>query len=398
MIYFIEATTLLVAGFFFLYLAILSVLALTQRDRRQTVVTRYRRFAIVVPAHDEESGIERTVRSLLGLEYPRPLFDIVVIADNCTDRTEEIAAGLGAQVHVRNDLACTGKGYALRWCFDRLLESPKGYDAFVVIDADTIASSSLLTVMNNYLDSGARVVQCSDIVAPQSGSWSSEMTRIGFLLYNHVRPLGRHALGCSAGLRGNGMCFATDILRAVPWNAFSQTEDLEYGLNLLQRNVQVVFAPEVHVMASMPSDHRNARSQRARWEVGRYPIIRTYALPLLHAALRHRSFTLFDAFVDLVTPPLTNLLSFSLLMLLLTLALWGFGVEGADRFVTAWLVVMGLAAIHANVGLVASRATADVYSALRYFPRYLIWKLALYGRILWRGQTTYWVRTTREKG
>src|SRR3954452_7293138 len=53
------------------------------------------RFAVVVPAHDEEVGIAATVRSLLDLDYPRDLFRVIVVADNCLDETSVRARQAG---------------------------------------------------------------------------------------------------------------------------------------------------------------------------------------------------------------------------------------------------------------------------------------------------------------
>src|SRR6476646_7970997 len=98
------------------------------------------RFAVMVPAHDEELLIRRTVGSLLALDYPPDMFTVHVIADNCTDSTAERARALGATVHERVDPDQRGKGYALRWLFGRLLPDPAGGDAFVIVDADSVVN------------------------------------------------------------------------------------------------------------------------------------------------------------------------------------------------------------------------------------------------------------------
>src|SRR5580700_2757223 len=62
------------------------------------------RFDLIVPAHDEESGIAATVASLLEAEYPTALRRVVVVADNCQDATAARAAEAGAVVLQRHDL------------------------------------------------------------------------------------------------------------------------------------------------------------------------------------------------------------------------------------------------------------------------------------------------------
>jgi cellulose synthase/poly-beta-1,6-N-acetylglucosamine synthase-like glycosyltransferase len=77
----------------------------------------------------------------------------VVVADNCTDRTAGIGRAEGAVVLERTSADEKGKGHALRWAFDRLLQ--ESYEGFVVCDADTVASANLLAEVNSALDGRA---------------------------------------------------------------------------------------------------------------------------------------------------------------------------------------------------------------------------------------------------
>ena len=52
---------------------------------------KYHRFAILIPAHNEELLLGNTIDNLKKINYPSDLTDIIVIADNCWDRTAEIA-------------------------------------------------------------------------------------------------------------------------------------------------------------------------------------------------------------------------------------------------------------------------------------------------------------------
>ena len=273
----VQLLLLVTVGTLVTYLFVLSVLAAMARGSTRVEPTLARRFAVLVPAYNEELTIAPTLQSILQMNYPRTLFDVFVIADNCTDGTAAVSREHGATVIERRNKELRGKGYALRWAIDRLLSSSEAYDAFVVVDADSTVSRNFLGIMSSYLEKGVQVLQSSDLVRPQPGAWSSEIIRLGFILYNYVRPLGRRVLGCSAGLRGNGMCFAANVLRSFPWEAYSRAEDLEFGLYLLLQGVSTVFAPEASVLATMPLNARLAESQRERWEGGRVPIIKKYA-------------------------------------------------------------------------------------------------------------------------
>ena len=215
MIFAFEIVLLIIFGFFLLYLAVLSILALTARKRKVTKTSRFRKMAVIVPAHNEEVTIGRTLHSLLAVNYPRDSYDLIVIADNCTDRTADRARASGAIVYERENVALQGKGHALRWCFDLLLSGNLKYEALVVVDADSVVSNNFLEVMNFYLEKGGKAIQCSDVVELQPGSWSSEATRLGFVLYNYVRPLGRQVIRCSAVYEEMGCA-----LRLTPYGKF----------------------------------------------------------------------------------------------------------------------------------------------------------------------------------
>ena len=378
------------------YLMMLSLLARFSPRIAEVKAERMYRIAVIVPAHNEEGAIAETIRSIQNVEYPPQSFEAVVIADNCTDATASIARAMGARVFERESKELRGKGYALRWCFDRILRDHPDFDAVVVVDADSILSPDFLSVVNHYLNCGALAIQSSDLVKAREGAWSSESTRMGFTLYNVVRPLGRRVLGCSAGLRGNGMCFAVEALRRVPWDAYSKAEDLEYGLKLLLNGIGVMFAPEAKVYATMPADARNAESQRARWEGGRFPVVKQFAGSMLVAAFRRRSFAVLDALIDLVTPPLVNLMGFALLMGIFSALFWLAGVPGMGYVTLVWFLSVAAGGLHVIVGLNAAGADRKLFAALLHIPRYVLWKVVLYAKLLRGGTSNEWVRTTRE--
>jgi cellulose synthase/poly-beta-1,6-N-acetylglucosamine synthase-like glycosyltransferase len=383
--------------FFSLYLALLSFLAKLLPGRKLTSdPILYRRFAIVVPAHNEEVVIEKTIRSLMKIRYPVEKFTITVVADNCTDKTASVAKGLGVNVLQRSDTSLVGKGHALKWSFDILLKEQPHYDAFVIVDADTHVSENLLEVMNAYLEFGAECVQCSDIILPQPGAWSSEMTRVGFLLHNLVRPMGRTKVGLCATLNGNGVCLSADLLRRIPWQSFSRVEDLEQSLILALEGVEIHFAPEAEVSSIMPTNPHNAISQRKRWELARFPLIKKYAWSLFRASIKNRSIKVLDTFIELVMPAFANLFAATFAMVFLHCII----VPSGATWLTVPAILWGLSAVlqlfHLLGGLSVAKADRKTYLVLASFPKYVFWKIKVYIRSVLFGDDGIWIRTERE--
>jgi 1,2-diacylglycerol 3-beta-glucosyltransferase len=344
------------------------------------------RFEVIVPAHDEEQGIARTVGSLLAVEYPRELFRVLVVADNCQDATAERARAAGAEVLVRDEPALRGKGYALALGLQEFVRGQA--DAAVVVDADTVVAPNLLAAFSARLSAGAQAVQADYGVANPRASWRTRLMHLGFSLFHGVRSLGRERLGLSCGLRGNGMCFSRAAVLRTPHDAVSLVEDVEHGIRLGENGVRVHYAAETQVWAEMVSSSEAALPQRQRWERGRRMLARRKAAPLLREALRRRSPILLDLALDLLIPPLSTLALVQLIGTVLSLTL-------APRALSLWLAADLCIAAYLVRGLIISGAGLRGLLDLCWAPLYLAWKFSL---ALRRTSGQLWVRTTREKG
>ncbi|MGC4121430.1 MAG: glycosyltransferase [Myxococcales bacterium] len=347
------------------------------------------RFDLVVPAHDEEGGIAGTVRSLLALDWPAEQRRVIVVADNCSDRTARVAERAGAhRALVRTDDELRGKGYALALAFGQSL-ADRFADAVVVVDADTVVDRHLLRAFAARLERGAQAVQADYAVRNPEDGWRPRLMSFAFTLFHRVRSLGRERLGLSAGLRGNGMCFATPLLREVPYTAFSLVEDVEYGLRLGEAGHRVWYADDARVFGEMVSSSGASASQRRRWEEGR-AALRQRASSLLRRALRSRDRVLFDLALDVLVPPLSRLVTMAVVGDLLAGAL--VLVAGATPFVVVpWAASLFFLATYLARGVQLSGPGS--LRALAFAPLYLAWKLAL--RRSGRGSQA-WVRTARE--
>jgi len=348
-----------------------------------------RRFAIVVPAHDEEAGIAATVKNLLGIAYPKEMFSVVVVADNCSDRTSALAEEAGARVLVRQDENLRGKGYALLHAFNLL--APE-VDALVVVDADTIVSSNLLAAFSARLDAGADVVQADYAVRNPEASWRTRLMAIAFGAFHVLRSAARERLRFSCGLRGNGMCFSSKILSVVPYDAFSVVEDIEYGVRLGEAGQRVHYAGEAHVYGEMVSGERASRSQRSRWERGRTALAQAHALPLLRRALARRDWILADLAADLLVPPLGTLAAAT--MVGLTAALLVRYSEGGSIALAIWLANVAVLLAYVLRGWSLSKTGLRGLLELGCAPLYVAWKIWL--RLRQPRNPTNWVRTARE--
>jgi 1,2-diacylglycerol 3-beta-glucosyltransferase len=374
------------------YLAMLAVLSRANRAPPSASPAEHR-FDVVVPAHDEEMGIAETVGSLLALDYPRALYRVLVVADNCRDATAKRAAEAGALVLERTDTTRRGKGYALQYAFERALSD--GFsDAVVVIDADTRATPNLLEAFAARLRAGARAAQAEYGVVNRQASWRTRLMHIAFTLFHGLRSRARERLGVSAGLRGNGMMFATPLLREVPHEAFSIVEDVEYGIRLGLAGHRVHYVGEAQVFGEMVTTAGASSSQRRRWEGGRGLLARRHGARLLGEGLRRRSPLLLDLAADLIVPPIT----YVALAVLAGLAVSGAWValgHGELWVMTPWCASAVFFALYVARGAWMARVGPRVALDLLWAPVYMVWKVVLAMRSPPSAERE-WVRTTRE--
>ncbi len=350
----------------------------------RSVGPRAIRLAAVVPAHDEERMIARTVTSLLAGEGPVPVF---VVAHNCSDATAAAAAQAGAQVVELNDLTQRGKGAALRRGFLAAMEN--GVNAFLVIDADTVVSRNLVAATCAALQAGAEATQCRyEMESPDARSASS-ITRLRALAVrgmNVLRPRGRAGLGFSTGLFGNGFALTAETLARTPFSVNSIAEDLEYHLRLVCGGVKVQWLGEASVHAHLSPAGAAQAGQEARWEGGRLGVAGRSTRPLL-ASILHGNWRALEALTDVWSLPLSRGILLLLLAALLPLH---------------WLHVFALGCAVVTLAYVLESAALGAeplrdLAALAVSPLYLAWKAAMTPMVLLKSRrSAEWARTERE--
>jgi GT2 family glycosyltransferase len=349
-------------------------------------------FVVLVPAHDEESGIRATLDSLDLCVYPSDAWQAVVIADNCTDRTAECAREAGVEVWERVDPTRHGKGFALGWALDRLQSRDATFDAVVILDADCLASPNLLSAVDQRLRSGAHAVQVNYVVGNPDASHASALRFSGFALMNTVRFLGKQRLGLSCGLVGTGMAFTRELLAREPWTATGIVEDAEYHSRLVQAGERSEFVPEAWVSSAVPTSLKGSSEQQARWEQGKLRLIRQWSPRLVCAGLAERDIVRVHAGLEWLVPPQSLIAAGSLGSAVAGLML------GSRRLVLLSAGTLAAQLTFVLAGLRLVQAPARVYRALLLAPALIVLKVALYVRLLGGRGPTSWVRTERTVG
>ncbi|BBO67273.1 glycosyl transferase [Desulfosarcina alkanivorans] len=350
------------------------------------------RFAVLVPAHNEELLIGILCQSLLDVDYPRDKYVVHIIADNCSDSTADIAASLCAKVLERTDPADVGKGQALSWALQRI--DLDQFDAVLIVDADNYVGNNILTELNRMINSGEQSIQCYNAVGNRADSWFTQLLYVSRTIGNLLYHEAKYRLGLSSYLMGNGLCFRAELLKKKGWTAFSVGEDWEYYAQLVESGVMVAFAAKAKVFHQESKSLNQATSQRLRWSSGRFYVAWTQGLPLLFKGLRKKNWHVVDASLPLLTPNYSLLINLTLVGFFISLLLPTTNLK-LFLLIAFFLLIMAQFTLFVTGAFIAG-SPIKTSKAVLYVPFFLVWKavidiLCITG--LYRGKK--WVRTKR---
>lgn len=359
------------------------------RRSASTASTPCPRFTVVMPAHDEEAIILRSIASIMS-QLP-PAGRLLVVADNCSDGTAQIASRAGADVAIRQDMTRVGKGYALDHGVRSLGSDPP--QVIIIIDADCEVMPGTLEILAKHCAATGRPAQARySMLAPPSPTPADKVSRLAWTIKTFVRPLGSANRGWPCQLMGSGMALPFDLLSQLDLATGHLAEDQKFGAELALAGKSPLFCPGAQVVSQLPQGETGKRQQRTRWEHGHLAIIGEFFLPLIGRAISQRSLRLFAFTLDLCIPPLTLLAMSLLLMEGLSLS-WFAATGAAGPLVVSSSV---LACFAGAIGIAWRRFGQEIISGreLAAAPAYCLLKIPSFIRFFVHRQVD-WVRTER---
>ena len=291
----------LIMFFFTIYYCFIAFFGLWRRKEKK-ILTPQKTFAVIVAAHNESAVIGQLIDNLKRLDYPKELYDIFVIADNCNDNTAGIAGKAGAIVCERTNDKDKGKGFALEWMFNRLFSMKRQYDAICVFDADNLVHPKFLLEMNNRLLKGDKVIQGFLDAKNPYDTWISGTFAISFWVIDYVWHLAKTNIGLSSVLGGTGMCITTDVLKRHGWGATCLTEDMEFTMKSLCEGIKTTWAHDAIVYDEKPLTFMQAYRQRRRWAQGQFDVADRFIPKMLREGIRQHDIRIIDGCFHLVQP------------------------------------------------------------------------------------------------
>ena len=348
-----------------------------------------KKVAVLVPAHNEELVIGSTLKDLKSKLQREQ--EIVVVADNCTDKTAEIARKLGTTVIERNDTENLGKGYALDYGLQFMDRQPP--DVVVFMDADCFVRQGSIEKLTQLAIATKRPVQATYLMSkPALPSPKDSVSAFAFKVKNQVRLLGLKRFGLPCTLVGTGMAFPWCAIRAMNLANGNIVEDMKLGLDLNIAGYPPLFCQSAAVTGYLPQQTQAAKSQRTRWEHGHLQTLLTYVPKLVEASVKQKRVDLLANALDLCVPPLSLLVAFWLLLMTASLLAIFMGIL-TPAMLTGIAGCLLMAAI-ITAWFKFGRKELPLVQLLT-IPVYIFNKIPVYLQFIFKPVTS-WVRTERD--
>ena len=345
------------------------LVGLIKPARLHPKAARKLRFVMLVCARNEEAVVRLPVKSALLSKYPADCREVIVLADNCTDRTAEVARAAGATVWEKTTPS-HGKGDVLSWGVRRVLAERPDADALAVFDADNVCSDVWFDAMNDALQDGETVVTGRRHSSNAEANLISGWYTIYWDMMNELSNRVRTNLGLSGKLTGTGFAFLKSAIGDDGWQTKTMVEDVEFSVQTNLRGGRIAYVPRADYADEQPVTVRYMWRQLRRWATGGWQVVRGYCAPWLKGLCARPSLRLFDSFFAILTGmSVAFILLFDVVALVVRLC-WGAADGAAVRFffgVILFVFVMGWFTAWASVALSPQKRRPRV-AAILTFP------------------------------
>ncbi|MDI1360966.1 glycosyltransferase family 2 protein [Methylotenera sp.] len=374
-----------VATFFVQILMSLLPISNKSRSEKSTSLT-----TILIPAHNESTGITQTLRSIKAQLTAN--VKVLVVADNCNDDTATVARSHDVEVIERFHETKRGKGFALDFGIQHLAKNPP--DIVLILDADCVLGTNAISILVSEAVQYKRPIQGLYLMHAKADSpLKIKIAAFAWAVKNWARPLGFHRLGLPCQLMGSGMAFPWQVISQVNLASGHIVEDMKLGVDLAKLKLAPRFCPAALVTSEFPSSAEGIKTQRTRWEHGHIGMIVKEGLPLIMQSIQKVNLNMLAIALDMCVPPLallvliiSTLSTVGVLMVILTQQLMPWSWIFLDFLLAAMAVILAWSKFGRNI---------VKFSELLMVPFYILAKIPLYIKFVFKRQSE-WVRSKRD--
>ncbi len=332
------------------------------------------KFAILIASRNEETVIGSLVKSLLSQNYPKELYDVYVIPNNCTDSTESAAKAAGAKI-VKCTVATKSKGDVLKFTFETFKN--KDIDAYIIFDADNVVDANYLARMNDVVCDGYKVAQGNRDSKNPSDNWISGSYSVFYWIQNFFFNKARMHLGGSASINGTGFMVKKEVIDEYGFDTYTLTEDVEFTAQCALNNIRVIFAEEAITYDEQPTNFKASWKQRKRWSLGNIQCLKRYAKRLFTTYSKTGNIACFDMLL-MFSAPFMQILATILTVVLILFRIFGVQLYDLFSYMYAYgilffiMAYVGSVVLNIFVVVYNKKSTKSLISGILLFPVFMI--------------------------
>lgn len=314
-----------------IYYIITGIFALVNNKKNK--IRRYKakyKFAVIIAARNESKVIGNLIDSLNKQDYPKELYDVYVVPNNCTDDTKKVAINHNVKV-IECDEKVSSKGEVLKFTFNFFKQNYYDYDAYIVFDADNIVHPKFVRRMNDALCAGFKVAQGYRDSKNPSDTWISSCYSLFYWVQNYFFNQARMNMGWSSSINGTGFMVAKEVLDRNGFDTITMTEDIEFAAQCAINNERIGFVKEAITYDEQPLTFKESWKQRKRWSIGTLQCLYHYFNPLIKVGIKDKIPQGFDMSLFFLAP-VVQVLSFALIILLMIYSVLDIQVSDIMKF------------------------------------------------------------------
>jgi len=272
------------------------------------------RIAYLIPAHNEEDVVADSIASLLEeQEYQKELYDVFLVAHNCTDHTAEYAAKAGAKVLILDDPDPTHRKalYPLRYGIDEIISGKYGdYDMVIHVDADNHFSRDFSKKMNDAFQAGVDLARPYEGASNGVQNFFTKACAMFYVMESRYGSRVRERLNLAAHVNGSGAMMSVKMLKATGgYDCQGISDDTEYYFNRLLDGYKGHYVEDAIVYEDMPSSFKDTYNRNKRIGSGNNFLFRTKLPKLLKRFFKTGDLSCLEVYMTYVLLVLTVPLS-----------------------------------------------------------------------------------------
>ncbi|MDR0461722.1 MAG: glycosyltransferase family 2 protein [Christensenellaceae bacterium] len=271
------------------YRIIFTIIGVVLRPKKfKPTINKYK-YAILIPARNEEKVIGQLIDSINKQDYikdDKGLITVFVVADNCSDKTAEIARQAGAVVYERPNppKKQRRKGFALKLLVENIRKDYgiETFDGYLIMDADNLLSKNYMTKMNDAFDD--KNFDMFSSYSDTKNFGTNLASSFASMIY-YTQTVRNHRAMAVLGLNpfsdGRGVLMRNNILAKTGFKWTGLAENYEFCYELITHGIRTTWVEDAKYFDEQPLQFRIITRQHMRWARGSILAFFKYSTRLL---------------------------------------------------------------------------------------------------------------------